>query len=74
MKTTVTERFDMVKAKDFQPGEIILNVGIVKHVFPHPSKNLIQILFSPSRGVPQAGAAKQEHSMWYSPGDMLMKG
>lgn len=74
MKIATLERFDMKEVKDFQPGEIVLNIGIIKHVFPHPSKNLIQIFFSPSRGKPQAGAAKNEHSMWYLPNDKLMKG
>lgn len=74
MKTAVKERFDMQEAKDFQPGEIVLNVGIVKQIYPHPHMNMVQILFNPSRGMVANGKFEQSHLMWYKMNDRLMKG
>lgn len=43
------ERFDYVPVEKLQAGQTIVNLGIIKQVYPDRTAGTIRILFSPCR-------------------------
>lgn len=54
------------KVTELEKGDTIVNLGIIKAIYPHRSSQRIQILFNPARDL-------VTHSNWYKESDKLMK-
>jgi hypothetical protein len=68
MKTTSKtnpERFDYVPVEKLEAGTTVVNLGIIKAIYPHEGSKRFQILFNPSREL-------SIKSYWYNHGDKLM--
>ena len=48
-----------------ETGQTIVNLGIIKQIYPHKNGSVYQILFDPQREL-------KSKSMWYKRGDKLM--
>ena len=72
MKSETATRFDYVAVEHLEVGQTIINLGIIKAIYPHNGSTRFQILFNPSRGMVTNKKFEHSHLMWYSKGDKLM--
>lgn len=51
METLMESKSGYILVTELQRGDTIINLGIIHQIYPHPSRNEVEIIFKPSRAL-----------------------